>query len=116
MTQMHVADYYTKLKTVSPVAFALLDPHIAGMFPERNFKQRPLRWGELYHPFQKLVRQFPIEIKLDAKNIVLTEAQVQKYVVKHAPHVIMPDTNTICFKKKELATLVITDLLMIPYE
>lgn len=111
MSQMHNADYFSKLQIVSPLAFAMFNPHISSMFPGRNLTKRPVRWGELYEPLPRLLRKFPYELKLGQKGILLTEDEVQRHVIPHVPNVVMPDVRTIKFKTKELMETVLANII-----
>lgn len=112
MTQMHVADYFSKLQTVSPIAYAMFNPHLASMFPERNFAKRPVRWGECAYPVERLLRQFPYVVHLGQHGILLKDEEVEKYVLKYVPDVVMPDVRTIKCRTKEISTQLLDDILV----
>lgn len=111
MSQMHNADYFSKLQTVSPIAYAMFNPHLSTMFPERDLVKRPIRWGELYQPLPRLLRQFPFELKLGQKGILLTDSEVQQHVLPHVPNVVMPDVRTIKFKSRDLMEQVLSNII-----
>ena len=111
MSEMHIADHFSKLATVSPIAFAMFNPHMAALFPMRDIVKRPIRWGELYQLMPVLYRKFPHELKLGQKGIMLQDHEVEKYVLPHVPDVVMPDTRTIRANNSKVLDTILANII-----
>lgn len=109
--QMHVADHFSKLAVVSPIAFAMFNPHLSVMFPLRDLHKRPVRWGELSQLIHVLYRKFPYDLKLGQKGIMLQDHEVEKYVLPHVPNVVMPDTRTIRANNQAVLDTILANII-----